>query len=91
MGERAIDTSEPVTECSGAAVYPLPTRLDTTTSKRVSLYLRAAEGATTDEMKDALGVGKLTLYPSLRRLTSTDLVRRAGATYLVRERAEGAR
>lgn len=33
MGERAIDTSEPVTEGPGATVDPLPTGFDTTVSK----------------------------------------------------------
>lgn len=90
MGERTIDTSEPVTDGSDATVDPLPSSLDSTTSKLVYLYLQIREAATIDEIQSALGVKKIALYPSLRTLVSTGLVRRVGATYLARERAEGA-
>lgn len=90
MGERAIDTSEPVTDGFDATVDPLPSSLDSTTSKLVYLYLRIGGEATIDEIQSALRVKKIALYPTLRRLASAGLVHRVGATYLVRERAEGA-
>lgn len=90
MGERVIDTSELVTDGSDATVDPVPSSLDSNTSKLVYLYLRIGGEATIDEIQRALRVKKIALYPSLRTLASTGLVRRVGATYFVRERAEGA-
>lgn len=90
MGERTIDTSEPETDGSDATVDPLPSSLGSTTSKLVYLYLQIEGEATIDEIQRALRVKKIALYPSLRTLASTDLVRRVGTTYLARERAEGA-
>lgn len=55
-------------------------------SKLVYLYLEIATEATIDEIQNALGVKKITLYSLLRTLMSAGLVRRSGTTYMLHER-----
>lgn len=64
------------------APFSLPDEFETADTKLVYLYLRVETEATIDELHTALGMKKLTLYPLLRRLTTTDLVDREGAKYV---------
>lgn len=63
----------------------LPDTLDTTDAKLVYLYLHIEQKATIDELQAALGMKKVTLYPLLETLTTTDLVERVGTTYVCQE------
>lgn len=63
------------------ATVELPETLDSSGAKLVYLYLNLADEATIDELQAALDMKKVTLYPLLQTLTTTDLIDRAGTTY----------
>lgn len=81
-----MNETEPTAGGEDATIDPLPSNLDSTTSKLVYLYLEIATEATIDEIQNALGVKKITLYSLLRTLMSAGLVRRSGTTYMLHER-----
>lgn len=62
------------------AVDPLPTSLDSSNSKLVYLYLDTREDATITELRSALDMKQLALFPVLRTLESEGLVTRDGET-----------
>ncbi|KYH23940.1 hypothetical protein HAPAU_40190 [Halalkalicoccus paucihalophilus] len=63
----------------------LPETLDTADAKLVYLYLRVENEATIDELHAALGMKKITLYPLLQILTTTDHVDRTGTQYVCQQ------
>ncbi|MDL5362233.1 TrmB family transcriptional regulator [Halalkalicoccus sp. NIPERK01] len=65
----------------------IPDALDSAGVKLVYLSLRIEGEATIDELQAALGLKRITLYPLLKTLTTTDLVERSGVTYRCREPA----
>lgn len=69
------------------ATAELPTRLDSAGAKLVYLYLFIENEVTIDELQAALGMKKVTLYPLLRTLTATNLVKRTGTTYDCQEQS----
>ena len=75
-------------EATGGAaptgVEALPSRLDTAQQKLVYLYLATVPGATTRELKRALGLNLLTVYPVLEALCDRGLVEADGSTYRCR-------
>jgi predicted transcriptional regulator len=63
---------------SEPAPAPLPDSLSAPLEKLVYLYVRQAGGATVYELRDALDVPQLQLYPTINRLADRDLVDRRG-------------
>ena len=63
-------------------VNSLPTALDSPRTKLVYLYLSTAEAGTVEEVRDALGMELISLYPVLSTLTSEGLVRKDGSHYV---------
>ncbi|MFB6361422.1 MAG: helix-turn-helix domain-containing protein [Halobacteriales archaeon] len=63
---------------SEPAPAPLPDGLSAPLEKLVYLYVRQAGGATVYELRDALDVPQLHLYPTINRLADRDLVDRRG-------------
>lgn len=61
-----------------AAPEPLPDGLAAPLDKLVYLYVRQADGATVYELRDALHVPQLQLYPTINRLADRELVDRRG-------------
>jgi len=61
----------------------VPNDLTSAESKLVYLFLTATDGATVDELHDALDIRKISLFPVLRTLTERDVVAREGATYVL--------
>lgn len=59
----------------------LPSELDTAPTKLVYLYLHVAGAGTAGELRRALDVGLLTLYPVLRTLVRRGHVQRVDGTY----------
>jgi predicted transcriptional regulator len=60
----------------------VPDGLTATESKLVYVFLAAADGATVEELNEALGIRKISLFPVLRQLTDRDVVVREGAAYV---------
>lgn len=67
--------------------YPhqLPETLDTAGAKLVHLYLQIENEATINELHNALGMKKITLYSLLQTLTATELVDQDGAFYVCQQ------
>lgn len=57
-------------------------------TKLVYLYLRAADGATVEELHDALGIRYLELYGTLRVLRERNVVRNERSVFYPRDRTE---
>lgn len=70
----------PALDARGSATR-LPAELSPT-GKLVYLFLSGREGASVEEMKRALGVPQLRLYPTLETLERRDLVDRAGEEFV---------
>lgn len=77
-----MSTSELTFEQTSAAERTLPNEIDSTGSKLVYLYLRAADEATIDELQRSLRMKQLALFPYLETLTSEGLVERDGERYV---------
>lgn len=60
---------------------PLPTSLDSSNSKLVYLYLNTREDATVTELRSALDMKQLALFPVLQTLESKGLITRDGETF----------
>jgi DNA-binding IclR family transcriptional regulator len=65
---------------------PLPPGLDTAQLKLVYLYLRVSGTGTTGELREALNMRLLTLYPVLRTLVRMGYVRREEGAYRLADR-----
>ncbi|WP_290818339.1 helix-turn-helix domain-containing protein [Halovivax sp.] len=57
---------------------PLPETLDSPQAKLVYLYLTTSDGATVDDLADALSMRKLSVLSVLRSLSADGLVEREG-------------
>lgn len=57
---------------------PLPEGLSAPLEKLVYLYVRESGGASIYDLRDALGVPQLRLYPTIRSLASRQLVEHDG-------------
>lgn len=77
-----MSTTELTFEQTSAAELTLPDEIDSTGSKLVYLYLRAADEATVDELQSSLRMKQLALFPYLETLTSEGLVERDGEQYV---------
>jgi Mn-dependent DtxR family transcriptional regulator len=75
------DTSETEEE-SDRHTDPLPTRLQSSRTKLVYLYLRAVAGARVEDLENSLGMGPLTLFPVLDVLIDYGLVERIDDRYV---------
>jgi predicted transcriptional regulator len=60
----------------------VPDDLSSAESKLVYLFLAASDGATMEELHDALDIRKISLFPVLRTLTERNVVTREGSTYV---------
>jgi len=60
----------------------VPNDLTSAESKLVYLFLTTSEGATMEELHDALDIRKISLFPVLRTLTERNVVTREGSTYV---------
>ncbi|AZH23878.1 TrmB family transcriptional regulator [Haloplanus aerogenes] len=60
----------------------VPDDLTSAESKLVYLFLTATDGASIDELHDALDIRKISLFPVLRTLTERDVIAREGAIYV---------
>lgn len=60
----------------------VPDDLTSAESKLVYLFLTATDGATIEELHEALDIRKISLFPVLQTLTERDAVAREGATYV---------
>jgi predicted transcriptional regulator len=60
----------------------VPDDLTSSESKLVYLFLAASDGATIEELHDALDIRKISLFPVLRTLTERDAIARDGPTYV---------
>jgi len=60
----------------------VPETLQSAESKLVYVFLAASDGATVEELHEALHLRKITLFPVLSTLTERDVVGREGARYV---------
>ncbi|GAB6860806.1 MarR family transcriptional regulator [Haloplanus litoreus] len=60
----------------------VPDELSSAESKLVYVFLAATDGATVEELHEALGLRKITLFPVLSTLSGYDVVAREGARYV---------
>ena len=67
---------------SNSPVKRIPSTLDSPQSKLVYLYLATVEAETVEEVRDALGINLISLYPVLNTLTSKGLVQKDGSRYV---------
>ncbi|WP_142856344.1 helix-turn-helix domain-containing protein [Salinigranum halophilum] len=74
-------TQQLLTRSADETTPDLPTELDSTSSKLVYLYLRAAGACTVDELQASLDMKKISLYPLLKSLSKKGLVDSEGETY----------
>jgi predicted transcriptional regulator len=74
-------TQQLLTRSADETTPELPAELDSTSSKLVYLYLRAAGACTIDELQASLDMKKISLYPLLKSLSKKDLVANEGETY----------
>ena len=77
-----MSTTELTFKQTTAAELTLPDEIDSTGSKLVYLYLRAADEATIDELQSSLRMKQLALFPYLETLTSEGFVERDGERYV---------
>jgi predicted transcriptional regulator len=77
MSTTQFDTATPE-----PARIDVPDGLTSSESKLVYVFLAATDGATVEELHDALDIRKISLYPVLRTLTDRDVVAREGSTYV---------
>jgi predicted transcriptional regulator len=80
----AVDTPNVMsaTKFDTTDAIDVPTDLTSTESKLVYLFLTASDGATMEELHDALDIRKISLFPVLRTLTERNVVTREGSTYV---------
>jgi len=62
----------------------VPEGLTAAESKLVYVFLAASDGATIDELTDALEISKISLFPVLRTLIERDMITRDGSAYVPR-------
>ncbi|WP_136588702.1 helix-turn-helix domain-containing protein [Salinigranum halophilum] len=74
-------TQQLLTRSADETTPDLPTELDSTSSKLVYLYLRAAGACTVDELQASLDMKKISLYPLLKSLSKKGFVDSEGETY----------
>jgi len=67
---------------SNGAIERLPASLDSPQSKLVYLYLATAGPGTIEELRDALGIEFISLYPVIDTLREKNLVRKDGPRYV---------
>ena len=69
---------------TGVTQRPLsiPEDIESPRAKLIYLYLTTTESATIEELQQALGMKKITLYSLLGTLEKRDLVRRIGEQYV---------
>ena len=67
---------------SNETIERLPTALDSSQTKLVYLYLATVESGTVEDVRDALGIELISLYPVLSTLTDKGLVRKDGSRYV---------
>ncbi|MFB6196549.1 MAG: TrmB family transcriptional regulator [Haloplanus sp.] len=60
----------------------VPDAISSAESKLVYVFLTAADGATVEELHDALDLRKITLFPVLETLAERGVIDRDGATYV---------
>ncbi len=60
----------------------VPEGLTAAESKLVYVFLAASDGATIDELTDALEISKISLFPVLRTLIERGVVARDGSAYV---------
>lgn len=81
------DTSDAQSEADASSpdqrTEVLPEALQSPQTKLVYLYLRAVDGARVEDLKRALGIQALTLYPILERLIDHQLVERGDDGYVM--------
>jgi predicted transcriptional regulator len=77
MSATTFDTTEP-----NRTTIDVPKDLTAAESKLVYVFLAASNGATVEELNDALGIRKISLFPVLRTLTERDVVTREGEAYV---------
>jgi len=64
-----------------AATAAVPDELESAEAKLVYLSLKTAEGASVDELRDNVGLSKLTLHSILRTLRDRGVVRENDGEY----------
>lgn len=69
-------------DTTGTDSITVPDDLRSSESKLVYLFLAASDGATIEELHDALDIRKISLFPVLRTLTDRDVVDCDGSTYV---------
>ncbi|SEP13646.1 Sugar-specific transcriptional regulator TrmB [Halogranum amylolyticum] len=73
----------PLTQQSTAGEnITVPAELDSPQSKLVYLYLTVEGETTIDEITTSLGMKKLSLYPTLNRLSQNGFIHQTGETYV---------
>jgi len=77
MSTTTFDTTE-----TGRIAIDVPGGLTGAESKLVYVFLAASEGATVEELNDALDISKIALFPVLRTLTERGVVARDGSAYV---------
>lgn len=77
MSATTFDTTEP-----DRIAIDVPEGLASAESKLVYVFLAASNGATVEELNDALDIRKISLFPVLRTLTERNVVTREGAAYV---------
>lgn len=72
-----------MTTLSETTSTSVPAELSSSTAKLVYLYLMTSGATTADQLQTALGLGKLTLFPILRRLERSGYVEAVEKGYVV--------
>ncbi|MFC4553206.1 MULTISPECIES: helix-turn-helix domain-containing protein [Halorussus] len=67
---------------SNSTTAQIPAALDSSRSKLVYLYLATAEAKTVEEVREALDIELISLYPVLNTLRSEGLVEKDGTRYV---------
>ncbi|WP_090380775.1 MarR family transcriptional regulator [Natronobacterium texcoconense] len=68
---------------SAKAVASVPESLESAQAKLVYIYLEAADGATIDDLGEALAMKKIDILSVLNSLSSRDFVAKRGEEYVV--------
>ncbi|WP_251342160.1 TrmB family transcriptional regulator [Haloplanus halophilus] len=80
MSTTHLDTTGP--DASDDTSLDVPDGLNSAESKLVYVFLAAAEGATVEELHEALDLRKITLFPVLDTLAEREVIDRDGARYV---------
>lgn len=77
MSATTFDTTE-----SDRIAIDVPEGLTSAESKLVYVFLAASDGATVEELNEALDISKISLFPVLRTLTERDVITREESAYV---------